>query len=184
MDTPDFPDVDSVAVEPDHCHRCGAAVGVTEFEGREHPWCPECDLVLSRNPVAGVQAVVRDDDADRVLLLDEPVPQHEGVRSLPGGHVRHDEGPREALVRELAEETGLRADPADPEFLTIHHAEFPDVALYLVTYTLERSQVSGEPTPEFEGFEAAFLPVAEVLSSPDRLRESDRRRIETAFDVE
>jgi 8-oxo-dGTP diphosphatase len=177
----EFSDIDSVAVEPDHCHRCGAAVGTCEFEGREYPWCPECDLVLSRCPVPGVHAVVHDEGA--VLVLDEPIPQHEGVWSLPGGHARYDEGPKRALVRELEEETGLSADPADLEFLTILHAELPRSALYLITYELDRAAVSGELTPEFEGFEAAFVPIEEVRASSDRIRDSDLERIEQAFEA-
>jgi ADP-ribose pyrophosphatase YjhB (NUDIX family) len=172
-------DIDSVAVEPDHCHRCGAAVATREFEGRDRPWCPDCDLVFARTPVPAVHAVVR--DADRVLLLDEPIPQHEGVWSLPGGHAKHDEGPRGALVRELAEETGLRADPADLRFVSVRHAELPDVSFYLLTYALERTRTAGELTPEAEGFEAAFRPIEAVRSSPDRIRESDLERIEAAF---
>ena len=176
----DFADVDAVAVEPDHCHRCGTEVGTCEFEGREHAWCPECDLVLSRNPVPGVHVVVRDDE--HVLVLDEPIPQHEGVLSLPGGHARCDEGPREAVLRELGEETGLRADPDDLRLLTVIHAEGPNVAFYLITYALERSAVAGELTPEAEGFEAAFRPLRELRASPDRIRASDLERIETAFE--
>lgn len=171
-------EIDSVAVEPDHCHRCGTAVGTCEFEGREHPWCPECELVLSRCPVPGVQVIVH--DGEEVLLLDEPIPQHEGVWSLPGGHAKHDEEPKRALVRELAEETGLRAGPTDLEFLTIHHAEFPTVALYLITYTLARSRTTGGLTPEADGFKAAFRPFDEISAS-DRIRESDLARIEMAL---
>lgn len=174
-------DIDSVAVEPDHCHRCGAELGTCDFEGREYPWCPECDPVLSRNPVPGVQAIVHDED--HVLLLDEPIPQLEDVWSLPGGHARYDEGPKQALVRELEEETGLCADPSDLQFLTILHVEFPKVSLYLITYSLERARVSGELIPEAEGFEVAFRPVEKVLASPDRMRESDRERIEAAFEA-
>ncbi|WP_440009588.1 NUDIX hydrolase [Halomicrococcus sp. SG-WS-1] len=172
-------DIDSVAVDPDHCHRCGAAVGSCEFEGREHPWCSECELVLSRNPIPGVHVVVHDDD--HVLLLDEPIPQHEGVWSLPGGHAKYDEGPKRAAVRELEEETGLRADPPDLQFLTILHAERSRVAFYLITYALERSGVSGELTPEAEGFEATFLSIETVRASPDRIRDSDLERIEMAL---
>ena len=174
-------DIDSVAVAPDHCHRCGAGVGTREFEGREYPWCAECELVLSRNPVPGAHVVVH--DGDRVLLLDEPIPQHEGVWSLPGGHAKHDEGPKRAAVRELEEETGLRADTADLRFLTILHAELPRVAFYLITYAVERSRVSGELAPEAEGFEAAFLSIDTVRESPDRIRESDRERIEMALET-
>lgn len=174
-------DIDSVAVEPDYCHRCGAELGTCEFEGREHPWCSECELVLSCNPVPGVHVVVHDEDS--ALLLDEPVPQHEGVWSLPGGHARHDEGPKQALVRELAEETGLRVDSSDLQFLTILHVEFPKVALYLITYSLKRSHVSGKLSPEAEGFDVAFQPIEEVLASSDRIRESDRERIQMAVET-
>jgi ADP-ribose pyrophosphatase YjhB (NUDIX family) len=174
-------DIESVAVEPDHCHRCGAALGTCEFDGRDAPWCPECELVLSRNPVAGVHVVVHDDE--HVLLLDEPIPQHEGVWSLPGGFARPDEEPEAVGVRELREETGLRADPSDLRFLTVVHAESPTVALYLLTYAVDRADVSGDVTPEREGFEAAFRPIEAVRSSPDSIRDSDLERIEMAFDV-
>ena len=174
-------DIDSVAVDPDYCHRCGTAVDTTEFEGDEYPWCPSCDLVLSRNPVPGVHVVVHGDDD--VLVLDEPIPQHEGVWSLPGGHAKYDEGPKEAVVRELEEETGLRADPSDLRFLTILHAEAPSVAFYLITYAVERSAVSGDLSPEADGFEATFRSRSEIQSSPDRIRDSDAERIELAFET-
>lgn len=181
MDEFEALDVDSVAVEPEHCHRCGAALGTREFEGREVPWCAECDLVLSRNPVPGVHVVVHDDES--VLVLDEPIPQHEGVLSLPGGHARPDEGPREAGVRELAEETGLRADPDDLRYLTILHVEAPTVALYLVTYAVERADVAGDLTPEADGFEAEFRSLEDLRASPERIRDSDLERIELAFET-
>jgi ADP-ribose pyrophosphatase YjhB (NUDIX family) len=173
-------DIDSVAVEPDHCHRCGTAVEYREWEGREHPWCPDCDLLLSRNPVAGVHVVVHDDE--RVLLLDEPIPQHEGLLSLPGGFAKPDEGPKEAGLRELEEETGLRGDPDDLGFLTVHHAEFPETAIYLLTYALRWSDVSGELTPEFENGRASFDRFDDLRASPDRIRDSDVERIGMAFE--
>lgn len=174
-------DIDSVVVDPDHCHRCGAALGICEFEGNEAPWCPDCELVLSRHPVPAVHVVVHDDD--RVLVLDEPIPQHEGVLSLPGGHVRYDEGPKQAVLRELAEETGLEADAENLRFLTILHVEFPGIAFYLITYALEYTGASGELTPERDGFEAAFRPLAELQADPDLIRDNDLERIEMAFDV-
>lgn len=128
----------------------------------------------------GVHAVVH--DGTEVLLLDEPIPQHEGLWSLPGGHAEYDEGPKRALLRELAEETGLRADPADLDLLTVVHAEFPDAGLCLLTYELARTRTSGDPTPEAEGFEAAFWPLADVRASPDRTRDADLERIEMAVE--
>lgn len=174
-------DIQSVAVAPDHCPRCGTEVEKREFEGRDTPWCPDCDLLFSQNPVVAVQGIVL--DGDRVLVLDEPIPQAKGLVTLPGGFARYDEGPEEALVRELEEETGLRADPADCTFLTTYHADLGDLGIYFLTYTLERSATAGDLRTEFDDGEAAFRPVDEVLSLGDRIRESDRRRIELAVEA-
>lgn len=180
MSAQDSLSIDSVAVVPEYCHRCGSGLGTHEFEGTELPWCPECNTVFSRNPVPGVHLVVHDEDS--VLVLDEPIPQHEGVLSLPGGHARPDEGPKEAVVRELAEETDLQADPADLRFVTTLHAELPEVAFYLLTYAVERSKVTGDLTPEFEDGEAYFASLDELRANPDRIRDNDLDRIEQAVE--
>jgi ADP-ribose pyrophosphatase YjhB (NUDIX family) len=180
MDDIGHTDIDSVAVEPDYCHRCGTNLGTTDFQGYECGWCPSCEMVLSRAVVAGVHVIVHDDE--RVLLLDEPIPQHDGLWSLPGGFAKPHDGPKEAGLREFEEETGLRADPADLRFVTILHAEFPESALYLITYAVEREHVTGELTPEFEDGGASFRSLEEIRSKPDRIRESDVDRIEKAME--
>lgn len=175
----DLPDITSVAVEPAYCFVCGASVGTTDFEGRETAYCSECDLVFSQNAVAGVHVIVKDDEG--VLLLDEPVTGQEGVLSLPGGATRHDEGPKKAALRELEEETGLSADPADLEYLTTYHADLGHAGFYFLTYTLEWTATEGTLRPEFEEGELAFRPVEEVPTMGDRIRDSDRERIAMAF---
>ncbi|HEY1962594.1 MAG TPA: NUDIX hydrolase [Rhizomicrobium sp.] len=57
-------------------------------------------------PIVGVGAVVWD-GPDRVLLVRRGQPPKLGEWSLPGGRVEAGESLREALVRELLEETGL-----------------------------------------------------------------------------
>ncbi len=177
----DVPAIQSVAVPPDYCPRCGTEVESSEFEGEEIPWCPSCDLLLSRNPVAAVHGIVH--DGEHVLVLDEPIPQNEGVLSLPGGFAKPDEGPQESLVRELEEETGLRAAPPDLEYLTTHAADLGELGIYFLTYTLDRSRTTGELSPEFEAGDVAFRPVEEVLSMAERTRLSDRERIEMAVEA-
>jgi ADP-ribose pyrophosphatase YjhB (NUDIX family) len=165
-------DIVSVSRVPEHCQRCGAELGRRSFEGNDLPWCADCAVMYARNPVPGVHLVV----------LDEPIPQHEGLLSLPGGHARPDEHPTEAVVRELEEETGLTADPDDLRFLTVVHAEFPETALYLLTYAVERERVTGELTPEFEDGAAFFEPLEELRGNPGRIRDSDLQRIGLAFE--
>jgi len=91
MGSDEFTDFQTVAVEPDYCQRCGRALEMGEFDGYEAKWCPDCEAVISRCPVPGAHVVVHDDE--NALVLDEPIPQHDGVLSLPGGYARHDEHP-------------------------------------------------------------------------------------------
>ncbi len=68
------------------------------------------DKTPSRSgPVAGVSAlVVRDGKVLLVKRVNPPV----GLWSLPGGHVELGETLRAAVLRELAEETGIEAEIA------------------------------------------------------------------------
>ena len=177
---PDSAAIDSVTVDPNYCHHCGSEVASKPFEGRECAWCPECDRFLVQKPVPIVQGVVH--DGERILLLDEPISWKEDVLSLPGGHVKHDEGPGEAFVRELTEETGMERQPDDLDFLTIRHTEFPDQSFYLITYTLETDLSAGDLTAESDGFEVVLDPIDEVLADPDRLLPAAYERVEAAFE--
>ncbi|MDR2924445.1 MAG: NUDIX domain-containing protein [Azoarcus sp.] len=58
----------------------------------------------------------------RVLLLRRAgTGFFDGLYSLPGGHIEQGESVFQAAVRELEEETGLRASPADLGWLGIIH---------------------------------------------------------------
>lgn len=57
--------------------------------------------------VAAYALVVRDDAV--LLTRNSPRGPHPGLWNLPGGGIEHGEAPRDAVVREVAEETGLEA---------------------------------------------------------------------------
>lgn len=175
----DAPTIDSVIVPVETCHRCGAELGSDTFEGREYPWCPDCDVVMIRRPVPVVQVIVH--DGERVLLLDEPVSWKEDVLSLPGGNVNYDEPPREVTLRELEEETTIDADPADLELLTINHSEGEHQSWWLVTYTLEWDLSAADLESEGEEFGIELVPIEDVLDDPDLLVPAAYERVERAF---
>ncbi|MFE9330448.1 NUDIX domain-containing protein [Streptomyces sp. NPDC006925] len=69
------------------------------------------------------------DDADRVLLVE---PSYKDYRDIPGGYVETGESPRQACVREVHEELGIR--PAIGRLLVVDWAPSPsegDKVLYL-----------------------------------------------------
>jgi ADP-ribose pyrophosphatase YjhB (NUDIX family) len=172
-------DIHSVVVAPEYCPRCGTEVGTREFDAGTYDWCDGCETVFGRVPVSAVHVVVH--GTGEVLVLDEPIPQHEGLWSLPGGFAGYAEGPREAVLRELHEETGLRADPDDLTLVTVYPAQSPEMGFHFATYALDRAATAGDLRPEAEGFEAAFRPVEEVLAAGDRIRDDDQERIEMAL---
>jgi 8-oxo-dGTP diphosphatase len=63
-----------------------------------------------RMRVRCVGAIVHDAEG-RLLVIRRGRPPGEGLWSLPGGRVEPGESDTDAVVRELAEETGLRAEP-------------------------------------------------------------------------
>ena len=59
-----------------------------------------------------LRRVLRRFDTRRVLLIERGWDPYEDHWALPGGHVNLGEASRDAAVRELFEETGVRVDPA------------------------------------------------------------------------
>jgi len=90
-----------------YCPFCGRPADKLEWEGLPRRYCHRCRLPLYDNPVPAVCAVVCDGD-HRVLLVQRKIPPRRGEWCLPGGFMELGETPEAAVLRELAEETGLR----------------------------------------------------------------------------
>ncbi|MFD5634228.1 NUDIX domain-containing protein [Streptomyces sp. NPDC127077] len=92
-----------------HCSSCGAPYG----EGISG-WprtCAACGTVAYRNPLpvaVALQPVYDDRGAALVVITRTIAPARGGV-ALPGGFIDHREDWRQAVVRELKEETGIDA---------------------------------------------------------------------------
>jgi len=168
-----------VAVDPDYCPRCGAALVRREVHHRERAVCPDCERAVFRNAVPSAGVIVRDDDA--VLLIERATPPV-GVWALPGGHPEYDEAPDIAAARELEEETGLRCAPGDLDLLTVVHDDHDGTPYLMVTYTVDCAATTGTLRPGEEATDVRFWAVERVLDSPGETREIDRRRIPLAFE--
>lgn len=111
-------------------------------------------------PRLGALAVVA--EGARVLLVRRANPPDAGLWGFPGGHVEPGETAQAAALRELREETGLRAQPLG--YLTNidllrHDGDGRLVLHYLLAAVLCRFQ-GGVPMPASDVTEAAFVPLA------------------------
>ncbi len=98
-----------------------------------------------------VKASIKD-DAGRVLLLQEK----DGSWELPGGGLEHGENPRQALSREIVEETGLKVEwmSDQPEAFWTIHKEVGSPTLKWFAFVVYEAKVSGNFRPDPTGDEA------------------------------
>ncbi|MFR9799640.1 NUDIX domain-containing protein [Streptomyces sp. MS06] len=96
-----------------HCSSCGAP-----YEDGATGWprtCPGCRTVAYRNPLPVAVALqpVYDDRGTALVVITRTVAPAYGGIALPGGYVDDREDWRQAVVRELKEETGIDAAARD-----------------------------------------------------------------------
>ena len=118
----------------------------------------ESDFVEYRNPALAVDAAVR--RGDEVLLIQRGNEPWKGAWALPGGFVDYGEDPRDAVLRELEEETGLigriirlldaKGDPNRD----------PRKHIVSIVYLIE---AEGEPVGGDDAADAKFWPIDLVL---------------------
>lgn len=146
-----------------YCPTCGGALS-TDDEPRYD--CPECGRTVYHSPSIATQVAVVDSRAEgtsatggdaepRVLLGERGTPPAEGRYTTPGGHIDLWEEPKTAAVRELNEETGLRAEAEDLTLLKVRdltaRVPYPGLTdekqVICVDYGISWGAVDGQPAP-------------------------------------
>jgi 8-oxo-dGTP diphosphatase len=88
-----------------YCPHCSAPLAEGQKFGRMRRFCRYCGFIHFVEPKVAVAAVVS--DGERVLLVRRAAIPRVGYWALPAGYMDADELPEDALVREIAEETGV-----------------------------------------------------------------------------
>jgi ADP-ribose pyrophosphatase YjhB (NUDIX family) len=100
------------------------------------------------------------DDAGRILLVRRAAPPAQGLWSVPGGRVEPGEDGEQAVVREVAEETGLEVVADRLVGSVVRDA--PDGAIYVIAdyacHTVGGSLSAGDDASDAGWFSAADLP--------------------------
>ncbi len=96
-----------------HCSACGVPYGegVTGWPRT----CPSCGTVAYRNPLPVAIALqpVYDTQGTALVVITRAIAPARGGLALPGGYVDDREDWKQAVVRELKEETGIDAAARD-----------------------------------------------------------------------
>lgn len=95
--------------DPRYCPRCARPLEPQQREGRTHAACPDaaCGFVHWDNPVPVVAAIV---EHEGQVLLARNRAWPEKMLGLVTGFLERGEDPAEAVLREVAEETGLAGE--------------------------------------------------------------------------
>lgn len=114
-----------------------------------------------RRRIPCVGAVVHD-ATGRLLLVRRANPPAQGTWSLPGGRVEVGEDDETAVVREVAEETGLRV--AALGVVGVVERDAPDGAIYVITdlacRVIDGDLTAGDDASDAGWFDAARLAAA------------------------
>lgn len=160
-----------------YCPRCGAPLTDRVKFGRVRRACRYCGFIHFADPKVAVAGLVT--DGPRVLLVRRLAVPRIGYWALPAGYMDADEVPEEALVRELAEETGIAVRVVNLLGVAplAGWAERRGILLLYRAEPVERAGVvralaAGDDVSDVRWFEAATIPWDEIAfeSTADVLR--------------
>jgi ADP-ribose pyrophosphatase YjhB (NUDIX family) len=125
--------------------------------GHMRPTCPRCGHIDYRNPVPAAGVILPGPRG--VLLVKRKYDPRAGEWCLPAGFMEYGETPEHCAVRELHEETGLRARLTGL-FGVYAGFDDPRVRAVLILYTAERT--GGRLRAGDDAIEAGYKPLARL----------------------
>ncbi|MEU6084897.1 NUDIX domain-containing protein [Streptomyces sp. NPDC047108] len=147
-----------------HCSYCGAAYPPDAGWPRQ---CPACGGVVYRNPLPVAVALqpVRGDGRPGLVVVRRTIEPQRGRLALPGGFIDHGEDWRDAVVRELREETRIVADASEVRLADVLSSPGGHLLVFgLLPERRADDLPPSAPTDETEGWET--LDAAAELAFP------------------
>lgn len=141
---------DSTMARAGFCKECGSQLEYQVIEGRERGQCVTCKQVQYEQLIVGAGAVIERDG--QLLLAKRTTQPFKDCWNLPAGHVEADEDPKQAVVREVSEETGLTVEVLglfDSTFFNDHPKGCGVFLVYscsVVGGSLEKAERGSNPT--------------------------------------
>ncbi|WNQ14201.1 NUDIX hydrolase [Paenibacillus aurantius] len=143
-------------MEIKYCLSCGTGLAERDFDGTVRMACPACSFVHWGHYSVGVGALLKRDG--KILLVRRAQEPGKGRWTNPGGYIEQHEPIHETIVREVLEETGVRA-----AVRSIIALRDQPRAVHNVYIAFEMEDLGGEPVPDgIEVDAAGFYSVEEI----------------------
>ena len=140
------------------CCFCGSRIDRSDIEGKIRDFCPSCRAVFYENPLPVASSIVVNENRE-VLLVKRKKDPYKDMWCLPIGFAEADEEVKDAALRELEEEAGVKG-----EVLRIIDVDTVDNYFYgsLAIVTYEVKMIGGAVRPGDDAVEAEFFPILEI----------------------
>ncbi len=121
-------------------------------------------------PEATVSAIIVTPDLSKFLITRRQSGLYQGMWCLPGGHINRDETMRQAVIREVKEETGLNFDP---QLFSCFDEIIPEHDIHSITVVFD-GLVNGTIKPQAdEVAEIGWYSLGEIREMPFAFRHKD-----------
>jgi 8-oxo-dGTP diphosphatase len=140
-----------------HCPLCSTRLVTRDDHGTRRPTCPACGFIYYRNPVPAAGVII--ETRAGVLMVKRKFDPRAGAWCLPAGFMEYGETPERTAVRELHEETGIRAKLSGL-FGVYAGYDDPRTRAVLILYTAVRA--GGRLKPGDDAVAARYFPLDDL----------------------
>lgn len=153
-----------------YCSECGKKLKKKTIEDRERFYCKDCEKVQWQNPKPVAWILVESDN--KHLLVKRANNPDKGEWDIPGGFLEVDESFREAAVRELEEETGVKVPKEKPELADSFSFNRDENYVTGVLLKTKIDEFDQEITPGSDAADAKFWKPERIETTEEKLRKS------------
>jgi len=140
------------------CSYCGNSILQKQQDDKMRDYCPHCNVFFYENPLPVASTVVVNEKRE-VLLVKRKKDPYRGMWCLPIGFAESGEDMREAALRELEEESGIRG-----EIVRLIDVDTVENYFYgsLAIVTYEVRMTGGTIQPGDDASDASYYPITEL----------------------
>ncbi len=143
-----------------YCTECGTKLETKTKKGILRKYCNHCGTYRYRNPMAAVAGIILNEKGKILLGRRSSDQTYPGTWCIPCGHIEWGEDIRDALVREMKEETGLLIVPRKVYNVhsNFHAAHALSVGCWFLCEVLDGQLIAGDDVDKVGYFGYGEIP--------------------------